>query len=68
MTRALSWLQKNLVWSIPGAMLLGLLEPTAGQMEVLGVDMLKRRYAALPQGQRHRRGAPAVHLATYRQP
>lgn len=25
MTRALSWLQKNLVWSIPGAMLLGLL-------------------------------------------
>ena len=29
------------------AMLLGLLEPTAGQIEVLGVDMLKRRYAAL---------------------
>ncbi len=31
------------------AMLLGLLEPTAGQIEVLGVDMLKRRYAALPR-------------------
>ena len=31
------------------AMLLGLLEPTSGQIEVLGVDMLKRRYAALPR-------------------
>ncbi|MDP2333673.1 MAG: ABC transporter ATP-binding protein [Reyranella sp.] len=31
------------------AMLLGLLEPTGGQIEVLGVDMLKRRYAALPR-------------------
>ena len=31
------------------SMLLGLLEPTAGQIEVLGVDMLKRRYAALPR-------------------
>jgi ABC-2 type transport system ATP-binding protein len=31
------------------AMLLGLLEPTAGQIEVLGVDMLKRRYSALPR-------------------
>jgi ABC-2 type transport system ATP-binding protein len=31
------------------AMLLGLLEPTAGEIEVLGVDMLKRRYAALPR-------------------
>ncbi|TAJ39977.1 MAG: ABC transporter ATP-binding protein [Reyranella sp.] len=31
------------------AMLLGLLEPTAGQIEVLGIDMLKRRYAALPR-------------------
>ena len=31
------------------AMLLGLLEPTAGRIEVLGVDMLKRRYAALPR-------------------
>ena len=31
------------------AMLLGLLEPTAGQIEGLGVDMLKRRYAALPR-------------------
>jgi ABC-2 type transport system ATP-binding protein len=31
------------------AMLLGLLEPTAGHIEVLGIDMLKRRYAALPR-------------------
>ena len=31
------------------AMLLGLLEPTAGKISVLGVDMLKRRYAALPR-------------------
>ena len=31
------------------AMLLGLLEPTAGEISVLGVDMLKRRYAALPR-------------------
>src|SRR6266478_2012354 len=31
------------------AMLLGLLEPTAGDIEVLGVDMLRRRYAALPR-------------------
>jgi ABC-2 type transport system ATP-binding protein len=31
------------------AMLLGLLEPTAGAIEVLGVDMLRRRYAALPR-------------------
>jgi ABC-2 type transport system ATP-binding protein len=31
------------------AMLLGLLEPTAGEIHVLGVDMLKRRYAALPR-------------------
>jgi ABC-2 type transport system ATP-binding protein len=31
------------------AMLLGLLEPTAGEIRVLGVDMLKRRYAALPR-------------------
>ena len=31
------------------AMLLGLLEPTSGEIEVLGVDMLKRRYAALPR-------------------
>ncbi|MBX9944584.1 MAG: ABC transporter ATP-binding protein [Reyranella sp.] len=31
------------------AMLLGLLEPSAGAIEVLGVDMLKRRYAALPR-------------------
>ena len=31
------------------AMRLGLLEPTAGQIEVRGVDMLKRRYAALPR-------------------
>ena len=33
----------------PLAMLLGRLEPTAGQMEALGVAMLKRRYAALPR-------------------
>jgi ABC-2 type transport system ATP-binding protein len=31
------------------AMLLGLLEPTAGGIEVLGIDMLKRRFAALPR-------------------
>ena len=31
------------------AMLLGLLEPTAGEIEVLGVDMRRRRYAALPR-------------------
>jgi ABC-2 type transport system ATP-binding protein len=31
------------------AMLLGLLEPTSGEIEVLGIDMLKRRYAALPR-------------------
>lgn len=31
------------------AMLLGLLEPTAGQIDILGIDMLKRRYAALPR-------------------
>ena len=31
------------------AMLLGLLEPSAGEIRVLGVDMLKRRYAALPR-------------------
>jgi ABC-2 type transport system ATP-binding protein len=31
------------------AMLLGLLEPTAGEIEVLGIDMLKRRFAALPR-------------------
>jgi len=31
------------------AMLLGLLEPTAGEISVLGVDMRKRRYAALPR-------------------
>src|SRR6266404_3045871 len=31
------------------AMLLGLLEPTAGEIQVLGVDMLRRRYAALPR-------------------
>ena len=30
------------------AMLLGLLEPTAGSISILGIDMLKRRYAALP--------------------
>src|SRR6266478_1725728 len=31
------------------AMLLGLLEPTAGEIDVLGVDMLRHRYAALPR-------------------
>ncbi|HUJ77103.1 MAG TPA: ABC transporter ATP-binding protein, partial [bacterium] len=31
------------------AMLLGLLEPTAGEIRVLGIDMLRRRYAALPR-------------------
>ena len=31
------------------AMLLGLLEPTAGRIEILGIDMLKRRFAALPR-------------------
>ena len=31
------------------AMLLGLLEPTAGEIEVLGIDMRRRRYAALPR-------------------
>ncbi|MFO1158220.1 MAG: ABC transporter ATP-binding protein [Reyranellaceae bacterium] len=31
------------------AMLLGLLEPTAGEINVLGVDMRHRRYAALPR-------------------
>jgi ABC-2 type transport system ATP-binding protein len=31
------------------AMLLGLLEPTAGEIFVLGVDMRRRRYAALPR-------------------
>src|SRR5262245_32303009 len=31
------------------AALLGLLEPTAGDIEVLGVDMRRRRYAALPR-------------------
>ena len=30
------------------AMLLGLLEPTAGEIFVLGIDMMRRRYAALP--------------------
>ena len=30
------------------AMLLGLLEPTAGDISVLGIDMRRRRYAALP--------------------
>ena len=30
------------------AMLLGLLEPTVGDIHVLGIDMSKRRYAALP--------------------
>jgi ABC-2 type transport system ATP-binding protein len=29
-------------------MLLGLLEPTVGEIHVLGIDMSKRRYAALP--------------------
>jgi ABC-2 type transport system ATP-binding protein len=31
------------------AMLLGLLEPTAGDIQVLGIDMRRRRYAALPR-------------------
>jgi len=31
------------------AMLLGLLEPTGGSIEILGIDMLRRRYAALPR-------------------
>ena len=31
------------------AMLLGLLEPTGGSINILGIDMLKRRYAALPR-------------------
>src|SRR6476620_6626305 len=31
------------------AMLLGLLEPTAGEIHVLGIDMKRRRYAALPR-------------------
>jgi ABC-2 type transport system ATP-binding protein len=31
------------------AMLLGLLQPTEGEIEVLGIDMSKRRYAALPR-------------------
>ena len=31
------------------AMLLGLLEPTAGELFVLGVDMRRHRYAALPR-------------------
>ncbi|MEX2454381.1 MAG: ABC transporter ATP-binding protein [Rhodospirillaceae bacterium] len=31
------------------SMLLGLLIPSAGRLEVLGVDMLKNRYAALPR-------------------
>jgi ABC-2 type transport system ATP-binding protein len=31
------------------AMLLGLLEPTAGDIRVLGIDMRRRRYAALPR-------------------
>ena len=31
------------------AMLLGLLEPTAGAIGILGIDMLRRRYAALPR-------------------
>src|SRR5262249_2076124 len=31
------------------AMLLGLLEPTAGEIYVLGVDMRRHRYAALPR-------------------
>ena len=31
------------------AMLLGLLEPTAGEIHVLGIDMQRRRYAALPR-------------------
>ena len=31
------------------AMLLGLLEPTAGEINVLGIDVRRRRYAALPR-------------------
>ena len=31
------------------AMLLGLLEPTVGEIHVLGIDMRKKRYAALPR-------------------
>jgi ABC-2 type transport system ATP-binding protein len=31
------------------SMLLGLLVPTSGELEVLGVDMLRHRYAVLPQ-------------------
>src|ERR671937_922954 len=31
------------------AMLLGLLEPTAGEVHVLGIDMKRQRYAALPR-------------------
>jgi ABC-2 type transport system ATP-binding protein len=31
------------------AMLLGLLEPTAGDIRVLGIDIRRRRYAALPR-------------------
>ena len=31
------------------AMLLGLLEPTAGEIRVLGIDMRRRRYDALPR-------------------
>jgi ABC-2 type transport system ATP-binding protein len=31
------------------AMLLGLLEPTKGEIEVLGIDISKHRYAALPR-------------------
>jgi ABC-2 type transport system ATP-binding protein len=31
------------------SMLLGLLEPTAGEIQVLGVDMRRHRYAALPR-------------------
>jgi ABC-2 type transport system ATP-binding protein len=31
------------------SMLLGLLEPTAGEIQVLGIDMRRRRYAALPR-------------------
>ncbi len=31
------------------SMLLGLLTPTSGQIEVLGIDMVRNRYAALPR-------------------